>query len=89
MINKLIYLAYKIKLNIIFAIKKLSKYNTNLKKDYFWTAKKIVKYLKRIMQIKLIFGQGLNSHWLKDLLLYGLTNYINNTFAKYPKIKNW
>lgn len=55
LIKKLIYLVCKIRPDIDFTIAQLRKYNTNLKKSYLRAAKRVVRYLKRTMQIKLIY----------------------------------
>lgn len=70
--------------NIIFAVKQSSKYNTDLRKNHFWDVKKVIQYLKNIIQMRLMFGQI-----IINLLLYSLTGYINNNFAKILQIKSW
>lgn len=42
--------------DIIFVVGQLSRYNANLKKGHFQAAKKIVKYLKKIIKMNKIFG---------------------------------
>lgn len=75
LIRKLIYLTYKTRSNIVFIIGQLNRYNTNLKKKYLQVAKRVVKYLKGIMQIKLIFGR-------ENQFTYALINYANSNFIK-------
>lgn len=43
-IKKFIYLVCRIKPDILFAFKKLNKYNINSHKDYFQVIKKIIYY---------------------------------------------
>lgn len=57
LIKKLIYLVCRIKLEIVFIVRQLSMYNVDLKKKHLRVAKRIVRYLKRIMQMGLIFRQ--------------------------------
>lgn len=47
LISKLMYLAYRTKLDIAFAVRKLSRHNANPKKGYLQAAKKVVRYLKK------------------------------------------
>ena len=47
--GKLIYLACKIRPNIIYVISQLSKHNTNLQKNYLQVIKIIVRYLEKII----------------------------------------
>lgn len=47
LISKLIYLIYRIKSNIVFAVSQLANHNADLKKGHFQVVKRVVKYLKR------------------------------------------
>lgn len=69
--------------NIAFVIKQLSKHNTNFRKSYFQTKKRIIRYLKGIMQIKLIYKQ--KNSLPKNPPLFGLKNYANSNFIGKPK----
>lgn len=51
------YLAYGTRPDIAFAVGRLSKYNTNLRKNHLQADKKVVQYLKRIMQLGLVYDQ--------------------------------
>lgn len=55
LIGRLIYLICETRPNIIFVVGQLSKYNANLKKSQFKTTKKVVQYLKDLMQSRLIY----------------------------------
>lgn len=54
-IRKLIYLLYRTRYNITFAIGQLSKYNVDQKIGYIKAAKKIVWYLKSIIHLGLVY----------------------------------
>lgn len=43
--------------DIAFVVKQPSRYNADLKKNYFQCAKRVVRYLKKSIKISLIFGQ--------------------------------
>lgn len=55
-IEKLIYLMYKTKPDITFVVGQISRHNSNPRKKRLRVAKRVVRYLKRIMQMELIFG---------------------------------
>lgn len=44
--------------------------------------KKIVRYLKKTIEINLIFGQESTKQPSRDLSLYKLVDYIENNFAR-------
>lgn len=50
------YMICKIRPDIMFAVRRLSKYNTNLWKSNFRAAKTVVHYLKKTMQLGLVYG---------------------------------
>ncbi len=81
LIGKLIYFAYRTKPNIVFVVSQLSKHNADPQKDHLQAAKKVVRYLKGIMNLRLIYGQIT----VRNLLLYGLSGYANNNFAGDPE----
>lgn len=56
LIGKLIYLAYETRPDIVFVIGQLNRYNADPRKGHLRAVKKVVRYLKRIMQMGLIFG---------------------------------
>lgn len=61
----------------------LSKYNANLLISHLQVAQKIVKYLKRTMQIGIIFEQASATKQLpQDLPSYDLIRYTDSNFAK-------
>ena len=47
--------------------------------------KKVVKYLKKTINMNLIFSQKITNCFLKKLLPYSLIAYINSNSAKKPK----
>ena len=81
LISKLIYLTYKIRPNITFVVGQLSKNNSNPRIRHLLTAKKVFKYMKRIMQMSLVFGKKVNGHLIRNLLFYRLSSYTNSNFA--------
>lgn len=79
LIGKLMYLVCKIRPNIAFAVGQLSKYNIDPRKGHLRAAKKIVKYLKATMQMRLIYGRESSSP--KDPLLFGMKGFADSNFA--------
>lgn len=79
LIGKLIYLVCKTRPNIAFAIGWLNKHNTNPKKSHLQVAKSVVRYLKRIMQMELIYKQVSSS--LKDSPPFDLKSCVDSNFA--------
>lgn len=55
LIGKLMYLSYGTKPNIVFAIGELSKHNSDPRVGYMKVAKKVVRYLKRTIHIRLVY----------------------------------
>lgn len=55
LIGKLIYLLYRTRPNIAFAVSQLSRYNADSQKNHFQATKRVVRYLKGTMQMGLIF----------------------------------
>lgn len=80
LIGKLIYLVCRTRPDITFAVRQLSKYNANLRKSHFQTAKRVVQYLKSTIKMGLMFRCT-----TIDPLFYSLTDYVDNNFAKNPK----
>ena len=56
LIGKLMYLACEIRPDIAFVVEQLSKHNIDLRKGHFRVANGVVRLLKRIMQMGLIYG---------------------------------
>lgn len=50
------YLACKIRSDIVFIIKQFSRHNIDSRKGHLQSAKRVDRYLKRTMQIGLVFG---------------------------------
>lgn len=82
----MIYPLYNTRPDIAFVVEQLSKHNNNLKKDYLWAAKKVVRYLKGTIEMKLSFGWE-EKCLPKDLLPYKLICFANNNFAR--DLENW
>ena len=55
LIGKFIYLAYRIRPNIVFVVGKLSKYNTNPRKGHLQAAKRLICYFKYTIHLELIY----------------------------------
>lgn len=84
LIRKLIYLSYDIWLDIIFVVGQLSRHNIDSRKDHFWAAKRVVRYLKGIIEMELTFGQE-QERLPRDLLSYRLIGFANSNFARDPE----
>lgn len=69
--------------DIVFTVRQLSKQNVNPRKSHFQAAKRVVKYLKRTMQIGLIYRRKSSS--LRDPLPFGLKSYADSNFADNSK----
>lgn len=82
LIDKLIYLVYGIRPNIVFVVDQLSKHNANYRKSHLQAAKRVVRYLKGTMQMGFVFGKEVNSHFPRDPPLYGFIRYVDKDFAK-------
>lgn len=85
LIGKLMYLAYDTRPDIAFAIRQLSKYNSNPKKGHLQAAKRVVRYLKRTMQLRLVYAQKPDKAALKDLSPYSLIGYADGNFTDDPE----
>lgn len=82
LVEKLIYLLYGIRSDIIFVVKQLSRYNVNRRKKHLQTVKQVVRYLKRNIIMRLIFGQASIKQLPRDSPPYGLVSYADSNFAK-------
>lgn len=76
------YLVYGTRPDITFAIRQLNKYNADPKKEYLQAIKKIVKYLKKTMEMGFTFERGTNP---RNLLPYSLISYGNSNFVEDPE----
>lgn len=56
LIGKLIYLVYDTRPDIIFTVGQLSRHNADPRKRYLQAVKRVVRYLKGIINMGLIFG---------------------------------
>lgn len=81
MISKLIYLVYGIRPDIAFTVGQLSKHNADPKKGHLQAVKRVVRYLKGIIQMELVFGREIKGHLPRNLPLYGFIGYANNNFV--------
>ena len=81
------YLAYSTRPDIVFAVKKLSKYNINPQKSHLWVTEKVMCYLNRMMQLRLVYNKQSDESSNSDLLLYKLIRYNNYKFAGDTKDK--
>lgn len=81
------YLTYGTRPDIAFAIRQLSKYNANPRRNYLQIAKKVVQYLKKIMQLGLVYSKKPNTTLPRDPPPYGLLGYTNSNFA--GDLKDW
>lgn len=79
------YLTCGTRPDIAFAVGQLSKYNTNPRKGYLQIAKRVVRYLKGIIDLDLIFGQEIANRFPKKLPPHGLVSYANSNFARDPE----
>ena len=82
LIEKLIYFLCNTRPDILFVIRQLNKYNTNLKKGHLLVAKRVIRYLKENIKMRLIFGQKSVEELPRDLFSYRLIGYVDNNFAR-------
>lgn len=80
-IEKLIYFMYKTRLNIVFVVRRLSKYNIDPKKDYFQAVKKVVYYFKGIIYLELVYKQRPDGSFLTTSIPYFFIGYSDNNFT--------
>lgn len=59
-IGKLIYLLYSTKPDIIFVVGKLNRYNVDPRKRHLQVTKRVIRYLKSIIDLDLIFHQEIS-----------------------------
>lgn len=82
-IGKPMYLVYGTRPNIAFVVGQLSKHNADPKKVHLQATKRLIRYLKRTIQIGLIYRQENSSP--RDLPFFGLKSYADSNFANNPK----
>lgn len=82
LVEKLMYLLYGTRPDIIFIIKQLSRHNANPRKKYLQIVKQVVRYLKRNIIIRLIFSQVSIKQLPKESSSYGLVSYADSNFTK-------
>lgn len=85
LIGKLIYLAYRTKSDIAFIVKRLSKHNTDLRKDHLQVAKRVICYLKDTIYLELVYRQKPDGSCLTISTPYSLIGYSNSNFTKDPE----
>lgn len=81
LIKKLIYLRYDTRPDIAFVVGQLNRHNANPRKSYLWVAKRVVKYLKGIIKMGLIFSWESIELPFRDLLSYKLIGYVDSNFV--------
>lgn len=87
LIQKFIYLLYSTRLDIAFVIGQLSKYNSDLRKNHLQVTKRVVRYLKSIMDMSSIFGREIANCFLREPPPYSLVKYPDSNFAE--NSENW
>lgn len=85
LIGKLIYFACRTRSDIAFVVGRLSKYNTNPRKDHLKVAKRVIRYLKRTMHLELVYGQYPDGSSPISSAPYGLIGYGDSNFAGDPE----
>lgn len=80
-IKKLIYLLCGTRPNIAFVVSQLSRHNANPRIGYFKNTKQIIRYLKGIMHLSIVYRAGINK---KNQSLYSLVSYTNSNYANDP-----
>lgn len=87
LVGKLMYLLFSTRPNISFEIGQLSKRNTDPRISHLRVTKGVVRYLKGIIHLGIIYDANNNlSHKANNYqLLYGLVGYINSNYAYDPK----
>ena len=75
------YLAFRMRPDIAFAVRQLSRHNVNPMKGHLQAAKRVVQYLKGTIKLRLIYGQTT----VRDFLPYGLIGYADSNFAGDPE----
>lgn len=87
LISNFIYLTCETRLDIVFIIGKLGKYNANLRKKYLKVAKQVIRYLKEMIYWECVYGQCLDKSLLISPTRYELVEYGDSNFAKDLKDK--
>lgn len=75
------YLACETRLDIAFAVGRLSKHNADPRKGHLRAAKRVVRYLKGTIQLELVYGQRPDRCSPIDPAPYGLIRYGDSNFA--------
>lgn len=82
-ISKLIYLSFGTRSNIAFAMSQLSKHNLDLRSNHMKVAKKVVRYLKGIIHLELVYrlsqSNVLAIYSFFGVIRYRDINYVNNS----------
>lgn len=85
LINKLIYLACVTRSDIAFIVGFLSRHNANPKKGHLQATKRVIHYLKEIMQLGFVYRRTSNGRSPTLPPPYGLIRYANKNFAGDPE----
>ena len=81
-VGKLMYLSCGTRPDILFVVGQLSRHNADPRKRHLRATKKVVRYLKGIIEMGLIFGRESAERLPKDPLPYGLVGYADSNFAE-------
>lgn len=75
------YLACRTKPNIAFVVERLNKYNVYPRKGHLRAAKRVIRYLKGTIYLKLVYGQRSNRSSPTIPAPYNLIGYNGSNFA--------
>lgn len=78
LMDKLIYLACGTRPDIAFAVGQLSKHNADPQKSYLRAVKRVLRYLKSTMNLRLVYGQTI----ARDPPSYNFSDYADSNFAR-------
>ena len=83
LVGKLMYILYSTRSDIFFAVGQLSKYNADLRVGHLRVVKRVIRYLKGIMHLDIIYGANNSPSYgdSDDQPLYKLVGYINNNYV--------
>ena len=87
LIGKLIYLTCGMTPDIVFRIRRLSKYNTDPRKSHLQVGKRVVCYLNGTIHLDLVYGQRLDRSSLILSPPYDLIGYGDSNFVEDPEDK--
>lgn len=85
LIGKLMYLVCRTRPDIAFVVGQLSKHKADPRNGPLQAAKQVVQYLKRTMEMGLIFGRESANRLPRDPPPYRLIGYADSNFARDPE----